>query len=111
MLTVGSLLKEQSDQLKLELVTGEKSLERRIKVSELNRPGLALIGFSEGFRAERIQIIGVGEQAYCLKAPSRELTDSLAAMRKTEFLTTCTSAPVDRKRLRSSVKCPTFKPR
>jgi HPr kinase/phosphorylase len=79
-LTVGSLLKERGDQLKLELITGEKSLGREIKVSELNRPGLALIGFSDGFRAERIQIIGVGEQAYCAKAPAKELTDSLTTM-------------------------------
>lgn len=79
-LTVGSLLKEQGDQLKLELVTGEKSLGREIRVSELNRPGLALIGFSDGFRAERIQIIGVGEQAYCAKAPAKELSESLATM-------------------------------
>ncbi len=80
-LTVGSLLKEQADQLKLELVTGEKSLGREIKVSELNRPGLALIGFSDGFRAERIQIIGVGEQAYCAsRAPAKELAESLATM-------------------------------
>lgn len=79
-LTVGNLLKEQGEQLKLELVTGEKSLHRQIKVSDLNRPGLALIGFSEGFRAERIQIIGVGEQAYCHKAKASELAKSLATM-------------------------------
>ncbi|MBI3551123.1 MAG: HPr(Ser) kinase/phosphatase [Elusimicrobia bacterium] len=79
-LTVASLLKEQGEQLKLELITGEKSLAREVRVSELNRPGLALIGFSEGFRAERIQIIGVGEQAYCAKAPPKELTESLATM-------------------------------
>ena len=85
-LTVGSLLKEQGDQLKLELITGEKSLQRQIAVSELNRPGLALIGFSEGFRAERIQIIGAGEQAYCLKAPSQGLSESLARMLSFEDL-------------------------
>lgn len=44
-LTVGSLLKEHGEQLRLELVTGEKSLQRTITVSELNRPGLALAGF------------------------------------------------------------------
>src|SRR5438045_300022 len=85
-LTVGSLLKERGEQLKLELVTGEKSLQRNITVSELNRPGLALIGFSEGFRAERIQIMGVGEQAYCLKAPPAELAATLAAMLATAEL-------------------------
>ena len=79
-LTVGQLLKEQEERLKLELVAGEKSLGRRITVSDLNRPGLALSGFLEHFRAERIQIIGIGEQSYCLKAPAKKLAESLAGM-------------------------------
>jgi HPr kinase/phosphorylase len=79
-LTVGDLLKEQSENLKLELVTGEKSLKRSISVSELNRPGLALSGFLEHFRAERIQIIGNGEQSYCLKAPPKQVETALGAM-------------------------------
>ena len=79
-LTVGALLKEQGERLKLELVTGEKSLQREITVSELNRPGLALSGFLDHFRAERVQIIGIGEQSYCLKAPAKTLATSLAAM-------------------------------
>jgi HPr kinase/phosphorylase len=79
-LTVGSLLKEQGDRLRLELVSGEKSLGRTISVSELNRPGLALSGFLDHFRAERIQIIGIGEQSYCLKAPPKKLSAALAAM-------------------------------
>jgi len=79
-LTVGSLLKEQGDRLRLELVTGEKALAREIKVSELNRPGLALSGFLDHFRAERVQIIGIGEQSYCLKAQPRKLSAALASM-------------------------------
>lgn len=79
-LTVGELLKEQEAQLKLELVSGEKSLNRRIMVSELNRPGLALSGFLDHFRAERIQIIGIGEQSYCTKASKARLASSLSAM-------------------------------
>ncbi len=78
--TVAELLKEQTERLKLELVAGEKSLARPITVSELNRPGLALSGFLDHFRAERIQIIGIGEQSYCLKAAKRKLDGALAAM-------------------------------
>ncbi|MBI5630473.1 MAG: HPr(Ser) kinase/phosphatase [Elusimicrobia bacterium] len=79
-LTVGDLLKEQGERLRLELVTGEKALLRPISVADLNRPGLALSGFLEHFRAERVQIIGIGEQAYCAKAPARRLSASLASM-------------------------------
>lgn len=79
-LTVSDLLKEQKESLRLELVTGEKSLGRKIVVPDLNRPGLALIGFLDNFRAERVQIIGIGEQAYCLKTPAKKLGAALSAM-------------------------------
>lgn len=81
-LTVAELLKELEGRLKLELVAGEKSLGRKITVSELNRPGLALSGFVDHFRAERIQIIGIGEHSYCTKAPKDKLAEALAAMLK-----------------------------
>lgn len=80
LLTVGQLLKEQEDRLRLELVAGERSLQRPITVSELNRPGLALSGFLDHFRAERVQIIGIGEQSYCLKAEPKKLAAALSAM-------------------------------
>jgi HPr kinase/phosphorylase len=79
-LSVGDLLKEQGEPLKLELITGEKSLQRKITVSDLNRPGLALSGFLEHFRAERVQIIGNGEQSYCLSAPPKQVESALSAM-------------------------------
>ena len=79
-LTVGALLKEQAERLKLELVTGEKSLGRKIAVSELNRPGLALAGFLDHFRAERVQIFGVGEQSYCTKADPKVIAETLSEM-------------------------------
>ena len=73
-LTVGDLLKEQGERLRLELVAGEKSLGRRITVPDLNRPGLALSGFTESFRAERVQIFGNGEQAYLRAAEATQTT-------------------------------------
>jgi HPr kinase/phosphorylase len=79
-LTVGDLLKEQGERLRLELLSGEKSLGRRILVADLNRPGLALSGFLDRFRAERVQIFGAGEQAYCQKADAKKIVESLSAM-------------------------------
>ena len=79
-LTVGELLKEQRTRLKLELVTGEKALGRHVTISEVNRPGLSMAGHLEHFRAERIQIIGRGEQAYCAKAQPKTLLSSLSKM-------------------------------
>ncbi|MHB2025556.1 MAG: HPr(Ser) kinase/phosphatase [Elusimicrobiota bacterium] len=78
--TAGDLLREQAGPLRLKLLSGKSGLDRRIAVSEINRPGLALIGFLDHFRAERIQIIGQGERAYCLKSNSGDLAKSLSAM-------------------------------
>ena len=60
LVTVQELLREQKDALKLEVVCGGKFLHRAVTVPEVNRPGLALSGYLEHFRAERIQIIGRG---------------------------------------------------
>ena len=79
-MTVGDLLKEQGDRLRLELLSGEKALSRRISGADLNRPGLALSGFLDLFRAERVQVFGAGEQAYCAKAEAKKLADALSAM-------------------------------
>ncbi|MFA6315795.1 MAG: HPr(Ser) kinase/phosphatase [Elusimicrobiota bacterium] len=78
--TVGDLLKEQKEDLELELIAGEKSLGRKILGPDLNRPGLALNGCLDHFRPERIQIIGNGEQCFCAKAPQKALQKSLDDM-------------------------------
>ena len=85
-LTVERLLKEQGGSLELELILGERSLKRPITVSEINRPGLALAGFLEHFRSERIQVIGKGEQAYCASSQPSALQKSLAKMLSSQLL-------------------------
>jgi HPr kinase/phosphorylase len=63
-LTVAQLYEQQKEALSLELLS--ESVESRvpITVSDINRPGMALTGFSENFLAERIQIFGRTESAY-----------------------------------------------
>jgi len=63
-ITVGTFLQEKNEELKLELLAGVEGLQRPVKVSEVNRPGLALSGYFEHFPSERIQIIGTGEYTY-----------------------------------------------
>lgn len=79
-ITVGDLLREQRDRLRLDLIGGKDGLGRRITTDEVNRPGLALTGHLEHFRAERVQIIGRGEQAYCSQAEPNELARRLSRM-------------------------------
>jgi len=48
----------------ISLLTGETGLSRRIKVAEVNRPGLALAGYVDYFAWRRIQVIGKVEITY-----------------------------------------------
>ncbi len=50
--------------MQLDLLAGEAGLDKRIGTSEINRPGLALAGFFEYFRPERVQVFGNGEIHY-----------------------------------------------
>lgn len=76
-MSVGTFLQEKSEDLKLELIAGVEGLPRPIKVSEINRPGLAFTGYMEHFPAERIQIIGLGENSYLSSLPPEKLTEVL----------------------------------
>ena len=79
-LTVRDLYREQKAHLKLTLVSGSGALTRAIAISDVNRPGLSLAGHLAHFRAERVQIIGRGEHAYCLKADPKSLMANLSKM-------------------------------
>jgi HPr kinase/phosphorylase len=76
-ITVGTFLHEKNEDLKLELLSGIEGLTRTIKVSEVNRPGLAFTGYVEHFPAERIQIIGTSEHTYLNSLPPDKQIDAL----------------------------------
>ena len=70
-LTVAQLYEQQKEQLSLEKLS--ESLDSRvpITVSDINRPGMALMGFTENFLADRIQIIGRTEVSYSATLPAQ----------------------------------------
>jgi len=63
-LGVDQFYEQQREQLSLELLSA--GLESRIPItlSDIHRPGMALMGFTENFLADRIQIFGRTEVAY-----------------------------------------------
>ena len=69
-ITVRNFLEAGRKSLSLEIVAGEKYLDRPIPEQALNRPGLALAGFFQYFAHRRIQVLGLAESAY-LKSRSR----------------------------------------
>lgn len=61
---VSELYQEKKDELNLELISPHGLEEREIVTPDINRPGLALAGYTEIFLSERIQIIGQTESGY-----------------------------------------------
>jgi HPr kinase/phosphorylase len=59
--------------LRLKLIAGKNGIEKKfISVSEVNRPGLSLCGYYEGFAFDRIQVMGAGEIGYLETLNSEE---------------------------------------
>ena len=59
--TVEQFFKEHGAALQLRLVAGENNLERIIREPTVNRPGLALSGFTRYFAHKRVQAVGHAE--------------------------------------------------
>ncbi len=72
--TVESFFDRYGTQLELKLVAGEKGLQRIIREPTVNRPGLALAGFTRYFASKRVQVIGSAEAHFLktLNDPDRQ---------------------------------------
>jgi HPr kinase/phosphorylase len=72
-LPVTRFFEEEREELKLEQLTEGLESPVDITTSDVNRPGMALMGWVENFLAERIQILGQTEVAYLdqLSEPDR----------------------------------------
>jgi len=62
--TVGQFFKEHGESLEMKLLSGEGSLDRVIREPTVNRPGLALSGFTRYFAYKRMQVMGHAEVFY-----------------------------------------------
>lgn len=69
--TVERFYTEHASPLELKLVAGANGLKRLIREPTVNRPGLALAGFTKYFASKRLQVIGSAESTF-LKSLSRE---------------------------------------
>ncbi len=64
-IAVREFFQDYGDQLKLRLVTSDKTLSRStIKEKSVNRPALAVTGYFKYFANKRIQLFGAGEMAF-----------------------------------------------
>jgi HPr kinase/phosphorylase len=87
-LTVHELLNEKHEEWGLEALAGKDRLDDHlIATSDINRPGMALAGYTGVFLSERIQIVGSTELSYLA---SLDKTDEHAAVHRLfELAPTC----------------------
>ena len=69
--TVQQFFQEHAASLQMKAISGEVSLERIIREPTVNRPGLALSGFTRYFAYKRMQVMGNAE-VYYLRSLRRE---------------------------------------
>jgi HPr kinase/phosphorylase len=95
-LRVRDLLAAVGGELSLRLVSGRRGLDRLILLPRVQRPGLALTGFTEYIRYGRVQILGGTEVSYLRTLPParrRAVLRRLAACEVTCFVVTKGLAP------------------
>ena len=63
-LTVEDLLNREGQALQLSLLAGQAGLGRPITSTQVQQPGLALAGFAEQLRADRVQVFGRAESTF-----------------------------------------------
>src|SRR3954452_21383029 len=69
---ISRLLETSDYDLRLELVAGKEGLGRVISSSRIQKPGLALTGFTEHLHPERVQVFGNTEISYLRTLPTEE---------------------------------------
>jgi HPr kinase/phosphorylase len=65
-MTIHELLAEKESKLDLELLAGAKGLDRSVHVPRIQKPGLALAGYTANLHPDRIQVLGETELSYLL---------------------------------------------
>lgn len=63
-LTVEELFQEKKDYLELMIMSDRSGLKRSISENGIDRPGLALAGFTDRFAYKRVQVLGETELTY-----------------------------------------------
>lgn len=80
MLTIQEILEEKEAGLDLELLAGGEGLVRTISVPRIQKPGLALAGYSVNLHADRIQVLGSTELSYLAQLPENKAQEATKAL-------------------------------
>lgn len=63
-ISIAELLSEKESGLDLELLAGGRGLDRLVQVPRIQKPGLALAGYTKNLHPDRIQVLGSTELTY-----------------------------------------------
>jgi HPr kinase/phosphorylase len=111
--TVEKFYTEHHRQLGMKLIAGVAGLNRAIREPTVNRPGLALAGFTRYFAHKRVQVIGSAETSYLKTLPLEERAARYAGLFSHRFpcLVVCRSIHPDRALIRAAerVGLPVFR--
>jgi HPr kinase/phosphorylase len=71
-LSISELLSETEAGLDLEILSGERGLGRVVQVPRIQKPGLALAGYTKNLHPDRIQVLGDTELSYLTELLQRD---------------------------------------
>lgn len=71
-LSISELLSETEAGLDLELLAGRQGLSRVVQVPRIQKPGLALAGYTKNLHPDRIQVLGDTELSYLYELLQRD---------------------------------------
>ncbi len=82
-ISIKELLAEKEAGLNLELLAGSAGLENQVKVPRIQKPGLALAGYTTSLHPDRVQVLGATELTYLenlTQTGARENIDKLCSL-------------------------------
>ncbi|MGD9019106.1 MAG: HPr(Ser) kinase/phosphatase [Desulfuromonadales bacterium] len=88
-LSISELLSETEAGLDLELLAGGRGLSRVVQVPRIQKPGLALAGYTKNLHPDRIQVLGDTELSYLAELLQRDAAKAAANIKNLCSLGIC----------------------
>jgi HPr kinase/phosphorylase len=79
-LAIEDILKDGEYGLDLKLIAGRTGLSRRINSSRIQKPGLALSGYTEHLHPDRVQVLGNTEISYLNQLPEERAAQAISKL-------------------------------
>jgi HPr kinase/phosphorylase len=79
-LSINDLLTDNEYGLALTLLAGRQGLSNRISSSRIQKPGLALAGYTEHLHPDRLQVLGNTEISYLMQSYNQVAAENLTAL-------------------------------